>query len=62
MMTATTPATHHETIRFAAPRTACGTVLLIEDDAPLARSMVRLMNAEGYQVVHVGSGAAAVER
>ena len=56
-----TPA-HHETIRFAAPRTSCGTVLLIEDDAPLARSMVRLMNAEGYQVVHVGSGAAAVEK
>ncbi|MDB4944735.1 MAG: Flagellar regulatory protein FleQ [Labilithrix sp.] len=52
----------HETVRFAAPRTMQGTVLLIEDDAPLARSLVRLMNAEGYQVVHVGSGAAAVEK
>lgn len=52
----------HQTVRFAAPKTAAGTVLLIEDDAPLARSLTRVMNAEGYQVVHVGSGAAAVEK
>ena len=53
----------HSTLRFAAPRSgAAGTVLLIEDDAPLARSLIRVMNAEGYQVVHVGSGAAAVEK
>jgi len=53
----------HDTVRFAAPRSgAAGTVLLIEDDAPLARSLIRVMNAEGYQVVHVGSGAAAVEK
>jgi EAL domain-containing protein (putative c-di-GMP-specific phosphodiesterase class I)/ActR/RegA family two-component response regulator len=52
----------HETVRFAAPRTASGTVLLIEDDAPFARSLIRVMNQEGYQVVHVGSGAAAVEK
>lgn len=52
----------HQTIRFSAPKTAQGTVLLIEDDVPLARSLVRVMNAEGYQVVHVGSGAAAVEK
>jgi len=53
----------HDTLRFAPPRAgAAGTVLLIEDDAPLARSLIRIMNAEGYQVVHVGSGAAAVEK
>ena len=52
----------HNTVRFAAPRTAAGTVLLIEDDAPLARSLIRVMNQEGYQVVHVSSGAAAVEK
>ena len=52
----------HHTTRFSAPKTAQGTVLLIEDDVHLARSLVRVMNAEGYQVVHVGSGAAAVEK
>ena len=51
----------NETTRFTAPRPAAGTVLLIEDDQALARSLVRIMNAEGYQVVHVGTGAAAVE-
>jgi EAL domain-containing protein (putative c-di-GMP-specific phosphodiesterase class I)/ActR/RegA family two-component response regulator len=62
-MTALLPAGSHETVRFAPPRSgAAGTVLLIEDDAPLARSLIRVMNAEGYQVVHVGSGAAAVEK
>ena len=51
------------TTRFTAPKkTAQGTVLLIEDDAPLARSLIRLMNAEGYQVVHVGSGSAGVDK
>lgn len=52
----------HQTVRFAAPKTEQGTVLLIEDDAPLARSLIRVMNAEGFQVVHVGSGSAAVEK
>lgn len=53
----------HPTTRFTAPKkTAQGTVLLIEDDAPLARSLIRLMNAEGYQVVHVGSGSAGVDK
>ena len=53
----------HPTTRFAPPKkTAQGTVLLIEDDVPLARSLVRLMNAEGYQVVHVGSGSAGVDK
>jgi EAL domain-containing protein (putative c-di-GMP-specific phosphodiesterase class I)/ActR/RegA family two-component response regulator len=51
------------TTRFVAPKkTAQGTVLLIEDDAPLARSLIRVMNAEGYQVVHVGSGSAGVDK
>ncbi len=45
-----------------APKVGVGTVLLIEDDVHLARSLVRLMTAEGYEVVHVGSGAAAVDR
>jgi EAL domain-containing protein (putative c-di-GMP-specific phosphodiesterase class I)/ActR/RegA family two-component response regulator len=57
-----TMAAVHETVRFSAPKTAQGTVLLIEDDAPLARSLIRVMNAEGYQVVHVGSGGAAVDK
>ena len=53
----------HATTRFTAPKkTAQGTVLLIEDDAPLARSLIRQMNAEGYQVVHVGSGSAGVDK
>jgi EAL domain-containing protein (putative c-di-GMP-specific phosphodiesterase class I)/ActR/RegA family two-component response regulator len=53
----------HPTTRFTAPKkTAQGTVLLIEDDAPLARSLIRLMNAEGYQVVHANSGSAAVDK
>lgn len=52
----------HETVRFAAPTTAQGTILLIEDDTILARSLTRLMNAEGYQVVHVASGSAAVDK
>jgi EAL domain-containing protein (putative c-di-GMP-specific phosphodiesterase class I)/ActR/RegA family two-component response regulator len=58
-----TMAAVHPTTRFTAPRkTAQGTVLLIEDDAPLARSLIRVMNAEGYQVVHVGSGSAGVDK
>jgi EAL domain-containing protein (putative c-di-GMP-specific phosphodiesterase class I)/ActR/RegA family two-component response regulator len=53
----------HPTTRFTAPKkTAQGTVLLIEDDAPLARSLIRVMNAEGYQVVHASSGSAAVDK
>ncbi|MDB5221046.1 MAG: Flagellar regulatory protein FleQ [Myxococcaceae bacterium] len=58
-----TMAAFHPTTRFTAPKkTAQGTVLLIEDDAPLARSLIRVMNAEGYQVVHAGSGSAAVDK
>lgn len=58
-----TMAAVHPTTRFTAPRkTAQGTVLLIEDDAPFARSLIRVMNAEGYQVVHVGSGSAGVDK
>ena len=52
----------HETVRFAAPKSVAGTILLIEDDVHLARSLIRIMNAEGYSVVHVGSGAAAVDK
>jgi EAL domain-containing protein (putative c-di-GMP-specific phosphodiesterase class I)/ActR/RegA family two-component response regulator len=52
----------YETHRISTARPAAGTVLLIEDNLPLARTLIRVMNQEGYQVVHVGSGAAAVEK
>jgi|GEM_PF-1910839 len=50
----------HATVRFPSP-THKGAVLLIEDDAPLARSLVRMIKSEGYDVVHVGTAAAAVD-
>ena len=50
----------HATVRFPSP-THKGAILLIEDDALLARSLVRLIKAEGYDVVHVESAAAAVD-
>ena len=50
----------HATVRFPSAAHK-GAVLLIEDDAPLARSLVRVIKAEGYDVVHVGSAAAAVD-
>ena len=50
----------HATVRFPSPAHK-GAILLIEDDAPLARSLVRVIKAEGYDVVHVGSAAAAVD-
>lgn len=52
----------HATVRFTAAKSAAGSILLIEDDAHLARSLTRVMNAAGYSVVHVGSGAAAVDK
>jgi EAL domain-containing protein (putative c-di-GMP-specific phosphodiesterase class I)/ActR/RegA family two-component response regulator len=50
----------HATVRFPSP-THKGAILLIEDDAPLARSLVRVIKSEGYEVVHAESAAAAVE-
>lgn len=62
-MTATATAfTSNETTRFAAPKSNGGSVLLIEDDVMLARSVTRLLTAEGYMVEHVGTGADAVDR
>jgi EAL domain-containing protein (putative c-di-GMP-specific phosphodiesterase class I)/ActR/RegA family two-component response regulator len=52
----------HQTARFAAPKSVQGSVLLIEDDLALARCLVHVMNAEGFHVVHVPSGAGAVEK
>ena len=50
----------HATVRFPSLHRK-GAILLIEDDALLARSLVRLMRMEGYEVVHVGSAAAALD-
>lgn len=36
-------------------------ILLVEDDEPLARCLTRLMTADGYQVVHAPTGEAAFE-
>ncbi len=52
----------HETVRVAIPKTSVGSALLIEDDEYLARSLVRMLTAEGYQVVHVTNGPSAVEK
>lgn len=37
------------------------TLLLVEDDQHLARSLVRMLTASGYEVVHIDRGDAAVE-
>lgn len=50
----------HATVRFPSPSHK-GAILLIEDDAPLARSLVRVIKAEGYDVVHAETAAAAVD-
>jgi EAL domain-containing protein (putative c-di-GMP-specific phosphodiesterase class I)/ActR/RegA family two-component response regulator len=50
----------HATVRFPS-LTHKGAILLIEDDALLARSLVRLIRAEGYEVVHVDSAAGAID-
>lgn len=52
----------HPTVRFAAPKVAQGSVLLIENDGVAARRLIQMMNAEGFEVVHVGTGAAAIDR
>jgi DNA-binding response OmpR family regulator len=36
-------------------------ILLVEDDEPLARCLLRMMKADGYQVVHAPTGVAAIE-
>lgn len=50
----------HATVRFPSLNHK-GAILLIEDDELLARSLVRLIRAEGYEVVHVGSASGAVD-
>jgi len=44
------------------PRTASGRLLLVDDDPLVLRSVRRLLVKEGYEVVSVDSGEAAVER
>lgn len=62
-MTATAAAlASHETTRFTAPKSVAGTVLLIEDDPMLARSITRLLMTEGYSVEHAASGPDAVQK
>lgn len=51
----------HATVRSAAGKSTRGSVLLVEDDAPLARSITRVICAEGYEVVHAGGAAAALD-
>ncbi|MBS2017802.1 MAG: EAL domain-containing protein [Deltaproteobacteria bacterium] len=50
------------TTRFTAPKSTSGSVLLIEDDTMVARSIARLLMSEGYSVEHVVSAADAVDR
>lgn len=52
----------HETVRIPTPiRSRTASVLLIEDDELVARTMARLISLEGYRVVHASTSAAAVE-
>jgi EAL domain-containing protein (putative c-di-GMP-specific phosphodiesterase class I) len=51
----------HDTIRIPVQRQrAAGTVLLVEDDEVFARGVTRLMQLDGYRVVHVTNGADAL--
>ena len=38
------------------------TLLLVEDEAPVARALVRMLAATGLEVVHVATGDAAIEQ
>lgn len=51
----------HDTLRLTTPKRVSGTVLLVEDDEALARSLSRLIRAEGYDVVHAPTGAIAID-
>jgi EAL domain-containing protein (putative c-di-GMP-specific phosphodiesterase class I)/CheY-like chemotaxis protein len=51
----------HETVRLAVQKKASGSILLVEDDADLARSLARSIGAEGYRVVVAKSSAEALE-
>lgn len=48
----------HEHARYVSGRAM---VLLVEDDEPLGRSLVRLITAAGFQVVHAKNGVDAFE-
>jgi len=50
--------------REAGAPTATGrgsAILLVEDDEPLARALVRMIAGEGYEVVHASTGNAAIQ-
>ncbi len=52
----------HDTVSIQSPvRPRTASVLLIEDDEAVARSMARLITTEGYKVVQASTSAAAVE-
>jgi EAL domain-containing protein (putative c-di-GMP-specific phosphodiesterase class I)/CheY-like chemotaxis protein len=51
----------HDTVRLTELDHVAGTILLVEDDAAVARSLVRWIRSEGYDVVHAASGAAAID-
>lgn len=50
-----------DTVRLAAPRRAARTVLLVEDDELVARTLARTIRERGYEVVHVSDGPSAIE-
>ncbi|WP_169928616.1 EAL domain-containing response regulator [Labilithrix luteola] len=60
-MADTLPRRTFDTVRFAAPRRAARTVLLVEDDELVARTLARTIRERGYDVVHVSDGRSAIE-
>lgn len=49
------------TVRMAAPNASAGSILLVEDDEPLARAYSRLLSGQGYAVVTASSVNEAIE-
>ncbi|MCD6727909.1 MAG: PAS domain S-box protein [Solirubrobacteraceae bacterium] len=48
--------------RPAMPRLPCARVLVVEDQDPVRRQAVRILEAQGYEVLQSGSAADALER
>lgn len=51
----------HATVRMPIPKRASGSVLIVEDDEHLSRSLARVISAEGYRVVQAATSAAAID-